>query len=137
MKKSLTILISIFWIILLIPKLTFGQEKKSYLTPKEYHTLDSLLIKKKVEFSFKNKKVAFISGHSVTHIQNKKVFFKQYITNYFKKNIKPTITYRVLNKQEKKKSGGYDVIVMQTPKILTKKQHYTNIKNLAHKTINL
>lgn len=115
---------------MVIPQMTFGQMSESNLTEQEVNLLDSLLLNKKSDFSFVSKKVAFISGHSATDIQNKYDFFKVHITSYLDKGLKPVITYRVLDKNEKLQSGGFDVIVMQVPKILTDKQHRINIEKL-------
>jgi hypothetical protein len=124
----------IFILFLLISLKSFSQnnnylDNNSILTEKEYSLLDSLLVKKN-NYSFKDKKVAFISGHSVTDIQTKKNFFEVHIYDYLNKEIKPIISYRLLNEQEKNDSGGFDVIVMQTPKVFTKKQMMLNIKKL-------
>lgn len=130
MKRHLIILFSVILSALVIPQMTFGQDAESNLSEHEAHLLDSLLLNDKSDFSFVNKKVAFISGHSATDIQNKHEFFKIHITSYLDKGQQPIITYRVLDKNEKSQSGGYDVMVMQVPKILTKKQHQINLDNL-------
>lgn len=115
------------------PKKTFGQtnESKSNLTIKEVQLLDSLLINKKSNFSFEGKKAAFISGHSATTIENKDYFFKYHINDVIERGLKPVITYRILEKEEVLQTGGYNVIIMQVPKLLTNKQHNTNLQNLA------
>tara|TARA_R110000868_G_scaffold161517_2_gene392023 strand:+ start:244 stop:645 length:402 start_codon:yes stop_codon:yes gene_type:complete len=133
MKRHLIILYSVISTALIIPQMTFGQIAESNLTEQEAHLLDSLLQNKKSDFSFVNKKVAFISGHSATNIQNKYDFFKIHINSYLDKGLNPIIKYRILDKNEKSQSGGFDVIVMQIPKILTKKQHQINIHNLKKK----
>lgn len=131
MKRHLIILICSISTNLVILNNLFGQEIKSNLTVKEQQLLDSLLFNKKTDFNFKDKKVAFISGHSGTDIENKKYFFKTFIFDYLDKGIDPIISYRILNEQERQMTNGYDVLVMQVPKIYTRKQHKVNLKNLA------
>ncbi|WP_299703150.1 hypothetical protein [uncultured Pontibacter sp.] len=131
MKRYLMLLTCAILTNLVFQNISFGQEVRSNLTVKEYRLLDSLLINKKTDFSFKDKKVAFISGHSGTDINYKDYFLKTFIFDYLDKDIDPVISYRVLNEQERLTTNGYDIIVMQVPKIYTSKQHKTNLKKLA------
>ncbi|MDO6388643.1 hypothetical protein Q4E40_00805 [Pontibacter sp. BT731] len=131
MKRYLMILTSTILTNLVFQNISFGQEISSNLTVKEQRLLDSLLTNKKTDFSFKDKKVAFISGHSGTDINHKDYFLKTFIFDYLDKGIDPVISYRVLNEQERLTANGYDIIVMQVPKIYTSRQHKANLKKLA------
>ncbi|WP_108211563.1 hypothetical protein [Pontibacter mucosus] len=131
MKRCLLILTCTIFINLVFQYISFGQEIKSNLTIKEQRLLDSLLINKKTHFSFKDKKVAFISGHSGNEINHKDYFLKKFIFDYLDKGINPVISYRKLSEQERQTANGYDIIVMQVPKIYTPRQHKANLKNLA------
>lgn len=131
MKRYLIILICSISANLVVLNNLFGQEVRSNLTVKEHLLLDSLLTNKKTKFTFQNKKAAFISGHSGTDIEGKDYFFKAFIFDYLNNGIDPVISYRVLNEQERQMSNGYDIIVMQVPKVYTPKQHKVNLENLA------
>ena len=131
MKIYLTSILLLLWAVMLTPIVSVGQDFESNLSSAEIQILDSLLIDKKNEFSFENKKVAFISGHSSTHIETKEDFFETYIYGPLDRGLNPVILFRELDSTDKAESGGFDVIVMQVPKLRTNKQHQLNIKKLA------
>ncbi|PKV62889.1 hypothetical protein [Pontibacter ramchanderi] len=133
MKILLTALFSIFLTAQAYSQDMPGVDNNPVLNLQESALLDSLFHKDRGAFSFTNKKVGFFAGHSVTDIQTKKDFFGVYILPYLAKNEKPLISYRKLDKNQKAKSGGYDVIVFMIPKVWTQKQLNKNLQTLANK----
>lgn len=130
------ILSNLVFFTLVLSSLSFSQTNiavndSPYLTKDEAKLLDSLLIKNSKDFSFKNKKAGFISGISAASIEKKSTFFNYHILDYLEKGVKPIITYRILNKSQKETSGGYEVLIMQTPKILRNKQLEDNLIKLS------
>jgi hypothetical protein len=131
MKRQLALILTLTW-----STWTFCQEStepltETNLTYKEWRLLDSILIDDKDNFSFEKKNTAFVSGHSATDIEDKEDFFKVFIYDYLNKGLEPIVMYRLLDQDQKQASGGYDVIVLQIPKILTDKQLAMNIQKLG------
>jgi hypothetical protein len=130
MKFLLTLILSLLWAPQCFSQTSVGLDNSPFLTKAEASLLDSLLLKNRENFSFTNKKVAFISGHSATDIKFKGQFFQEQILPELSRGQKPIIIYKLLNEKEKSSSGGYDLIIMQTPKLITKKQMALNLKRL-------
>jgi len=131
MKRHLALILTLTW-----TTWTFCQEStdpvtETNLTNKEWRILDSLLFDDKDNYSFETKKVAFVSGHSATDLEDKEDFFKIFIYDYLSKGLEPIVMYRLLDPNQKQASGGYDAIVLQVPKILTDKQLAMNIQKLG------
>ncbi|MDG1475737.1 MAG: hypothetical protein P8Q14_01185 [Vicingaceae bacterium] len=127
-------------LLLLLGFTGFGQihskhDEKSLLNEAEYKLLDTIFQKKRKTFSFNKKKVAFIQGHSFTDVVTKSEFFKRHIYSHIEKGIKFNILYMILTENQKKDSGGFDVIIYQTPKIMKKNQLKTNLGKLKSNSL--
>ena len=102
------------------------------LSTEEAELLNSLLEKLRDDFDFHDKKVAFITGSSGSHILSRTEYFAS-IHPWIVEGATPQISMLELTLEEKKKSGGYDVFVLSWVKIFTEKQKRNVIEKLAKK----
>jgi hypothetical protein len=99
--------------------LTNSEIKTDYtLTNKEARFLNTLFEKQRKDFDFQEKMVAYSSGTSGTQIEDKLAFFDRYLENVTHRN---DCSLVLLTKEEKEKSGGFDIVIMSPAKLFTKK----------------
>ena len=92
------------------------KNNSSQLTESETRLLDSLLLNKRNTFDFKEKVVAFVTGSSANKIITKDEFFETINTSANHK-IEVSLNMLILSAEEKKKSNGYDVIIISWSKV--------------------
>ena len=88
------------------------------LTSKEASFLNALFEKQRKDFDFQGKMVAYTIGTSGTQIEDKSAFFDRYLENATHGNVCSLI---ILTKEEKEKSGGFDIVLMSPAKLFTEK----------------
>ncbi|MBO9684754.1 MAG: hypothetical protein J7502_19140 [Flavisolibacter sp.] len=108
----------------------------NYTTPtsQEADFFNSMLKDKRGEFSFVNKKIAFVTGNSGATILSKSDYFKRCVKPWIVKGNRPQILMIRLTEEEKQKSGGYDVLVLSWVKLFTDNQKRRIINRLRKKT---
>jgi hypothetical protein len=98
---------------------TNSEVKADYtLTKKEASFLNALFEKQRKDFDFQGKMVAYTTGTSGTQIEDKSAFFDKYLENATHGNVCSLI---ILTKEEKEKSGGFDIVLMSPAKLFTTK----------------
>lgn len=98
---------------------TNSEIKADYtLTNEEASKLNTLFEKQRKDFDFQGKMVAYTIGTSGTQIEDKSAFFDMYIENVTHGNVCSLIQ---LTKEEKEKSGGFDIVLMSPAKLFTTK----------------
>ena len=110
---------------------SLGIDDNPILNEREVELLNSLLAESRIEFDFADKKVAFITGSNGRTIVSKSDYFKHSVIPWIEKDSKPQIFMVKLTEDEKKESGGYDVIVLSWVKIFTPKSQERAIKYLG------
>lgn len=103
------------------------------LSTREAELLNSLLEKSRNTFDFQGKKVVFVTGSSGSRILPKVEYFNTCINPWIEEGKTPQIFMVKLTKEEKNKSGGYDVFVLSWVKVFTNKQKRKIIEQLAEK----
>ena len=109
---------------------SLGIDDNPILNEREVELLNSLLAESRIEFDYTDKKVAFITGSNGRKIVSKSDYFKHSVIPWIEKDSKPQIFMVKLTEDEKKESGGYDVIVLSWVKIFTPKSKERAIKYL-------
>lgn len=100
------------------------------LTTVEANTLNLIFEKRRKDFSFLDKQVAYTVGTSGTQLENKIDFFDRYLTPVVNKGERNVCALILLTKEEKMESGGIDAIVMSPAKIFTVKHRKMVIQEL-------
>lgn len=88
-----------------------GIDDSPLLNGEESLVLNQLLEDQRDAFDFDNKKVAFFTGSLAGTIIEKSACFKGQIVPWLQKGDQPQISMIELNENEKRDSGGYDVLV--------------------------
>ena len=113
MKILITILIGLICVSGMAQ--TNSEIKADYtLTNEEASYLNSLFEKQRKDFDFQGKMVAYTIGTSGTQIEDKSAFFDRYLENATHGNVCSLI---LLSKEEKEKSGGFDIVLMSPAKL--------------------
>jgi len=89
----------------------FGQTTTPTLTDKEAAYFNGELFFERSKFDFNQKKIAFMSGSSISTVIDK----QQYFANWGGKDIENSLL--VLTEKEKMESGGFDAIIISWSKI--------------------
>ncbi len=133
--KSLLIISNFFWALGLFAQKSdsLGIDDNPILNESEVVLLNSLLAESRKGFDFTNKKVAFITGSNGRTIVSKSDYFKKSVIPWIEKGSEPQIFMVELTEDEKKESGGYDVIVLSWVKIFTPKSQKKAIQYLEYK----
>lgn len=98
---------------------TYTEVKVDYtLTNKEASFLNTLFEKQRKDFDFQGKIVAYTIGTSGTQIEDKAAFLDRYLENATHGNV---VSLIILTKEEKEKSGGFDIVLMSSAKLFTAK----------------
>ncbi len=98
---------------------TNSEIKADYtLTNEEASYLNTLFEKQRKDFDFQGKMVVYTIGTSGTQIEDKSAFFDRYLKNATYGNICSLV---ILTKEEKEKSGGFDIVLMSPAKLFTSK----------------
>jgi hypothetical protein len=108
-----------------------GIDDNPNLNEDETKLLNSLLDEKRDDFDFKDKKVAFLTGSSGRTIMAKSDYFKNSVIPWIDDGSRPQISMIKLTKEEKEKSGGYDVLVLSWVKALTRRGQRKIIEELG------
>lgn len=108
-------------------------ENTDTMNGKEISILNSILKNSRDTFDFERKQVAFISGSSGSKILTKSYFFNNCIYPWIEKEERPQVSMILLNEEEKKLSGGYDVLVLAWVKSLSNKQKQKILVKLSLK----
>lgn len=89
----------------------FGQTSSPILTDKEAAYFNGELFFERNRFDFHDKKIAFMSGSSISKVIDK----QQYFSNWGGKDIENSLL--VLTEKEKIESGGFDAVIISWSKI--------------------
>jgi len=100
------------------------------LTKEESSNINSLFEKKRNNFDFQGKIVAYTIGTSGTQIEDKSVFFDRYLNSAISGKNKNVCTLIILTKEEKTESGGFDAVIMSPAKVFTTKHREILIDQL-------
>lgn len=101
------------------------------LSRQEVELLNSLLKNERDTFNFQEKKIAFITGSSGYKIVTKAHFLDTCVRPWTTKGSKPQIFMVRLTQEEKKRSSGYDAIVLSWVKLFTEKQRKKTVNKLG------
>lgn len=134
MKTPLMITI-LFWTFTLTAQNydRIGTDDHPVLNKEEVKLLNSLLQETRDTFDFMDKKVAFITGSNGRTITPKSNYFKSSVLPWVEDGTRPQISMVKLSKDEKEKSGGYDVLVLSWVKVYTKRAHRKALNTLEQK----
>ena len=111
---------------------SFGADNITSLNRSEVDFFKSIMIERDEDsVDIINKQIAFITGGSGATILNKRTFFERQIFPWTKKGLKPPFSFIILTKEEKYKSGGYDLLMLSLVKMFTKSQRRKIINRLA------
>lgn len=78
-------------------------------------------------FDFKGKKLAFTYGNFGKSIKTKSFYFKYWGKEYYKNGNRVVNLYLILTPEEKKESGGFDVIVVSWSKFMINNKNRAKI----------
>lgn len=102
---------------------SMGINNEPYLNMYEVDFFNNIFLKQRKEFDFNKKKVAFLTGGSGKTLSDKKKYFdleKERLSRGYSGNGGTLI---ILDEEQRKETGGYDMIILYWSKILpTKKQ---------------
>lgn len=112
---------------------SIGIDNNPFLNKDEVKLLNSLLEEQRDTFNFTGKKVAFITGSNGRTLVTKSDYFKNSVKPWIEKNSKPQIFMVKLTKDEKERSGGYDVLVLSWVKVFTPRSKVKIIEKLGQK----
>ena len=108
-----------------------GLDDNPMLNEKEAELLNSLLTETRNGFDFNNKKVGFITGSNGGTVVSKSDYFNDLVIPWIEKDLVPQISMVKLTEDEKRKSGGYDVLVLSWVKVFTPKTQKGVINQLG------
>ena len=109
-----------------------GTDDNPIINKTEGEFLDSLLQVKSGAFELTNKRIAFIYGGSTGNaFQTKSAFFNENVLPWTSRGRVPHLFLVPLTEAEKKKSGGYDAIIVAWAKVFTKGQKEKMLSKLA------
>lgn len=106
---------------------SMGINNEPYLNIYEVNFFNSIFLKRRKEFDFNKKKVAFITGSSGKTLSDKKKYFdleKERLSRGYSGNGGALI---ILNEEQKQETGGYDAIVLYWSKILPTKKQFVKL----------
>lgn len=101
------------------------------LNVQELELLSSLLTNPIDTAEIRGKRIAFVTGSSGRKIITKATFFETNINPWIHKGLKPQVESILLTPDEKKLSGGYDVIVLSWVKYFSDRQRMRTIIRLG------
>lgn len=107
-----------------------GIEDSSKLNNLEADYFNKILVNKKQNFDFKDKKIGFFIGSSGNTLSSKKKYFdnlKGRLSNNYSGSSDQLV---ILTEAQKKESGGYDAIIVSWSKVLIKTATNSMIKKL-------
>ena len=105
-------------------------QTKYCLSAHEAEMLNSIFLKKRKDFDFSKKNVAFTVGIRGTHIENKDSFFEQYLNPVIEGKNRNVCSFILLTETEKT-NCEFDVVVMSPYKVFTRKDRERLIKGLS------
>jgi hypothetical protein len=130
MKTLLSILVGLISIAVIAQ--TNSDIQTDYaLTKEEASYLNLLFEKKRNDFDFQGKIIAYTIGATGTQIEDKSVFFDKYLNYAIIENNKNVCVLIILTKEEKTKSGGFDAVIMSPAKVFTTKHRNVLVRELA------
>lgn len=116
----------------------FGQEAETpkstgveTLTPQEAQRLNTLLDRSRGTFDFHGKRAAFITSSAGNRILSKADYFRDGTSDSLADDQVPQISIVELTRDEKNRSGGYDVLVLCYVKVFTDRQKRRIIERLS------
>lgn len=112
---------------------SLGIDNASSLNEFESDYFNELFKDSKGNFSFNHANVIFVTNPSGNKLISKNEYFNQLVKPWLIKGGKPPTSYKILSKDEKIKSGGYDVIVLSWVKIFTDKRQKKILKKAKKK----
>ena len=132
--RTIFYLSTFFWTIGLFAQNSdsLGLDDNPMLNENEVELLNSLLNETRDGFDFNNKKVAFITGSNGGKIVSKSDYFKNSLIPWIEKDSEPQVFMVKLTEDEKKKSGGYDILVLSWVKVFTPKTQERVIEQLGN-----
>ncbi len=101
------------------------------LNDKELELLCPLLTNSMNITEIRGKRIAFVTGGSGGKIITKSVCFETNINPWIRKGLKPQVQGLLLSPEEKKLSGGYDIIVLCWVKHYSGRQRMRTIIQLG------
>jgi hypothetical protein len=130
--KNFLFISSFFWTIGLFAQNSdsLGIDNNPFLNKKEVELLNALLTETRGDFSFTDKKVAFITGSNGRTIVSKSDYFQKSVIPWIQEDAEPQIFMIKLTEDEKLRSGGYDVLVLVWVKVFTPKTQEKVIRQL-------
>lgn len=108
-----------------------ARDKEDILSIQEADLLNSLIKQSQDTFDFHKKKVAFITGSNGGRILTKAEYFQTCINPWKEEGEIPQVLIIELTAEEKRKSGGYDALVLSWVKVFTDKRKGKVIKQLS------
>lgn len=96
---------------------SLGFDNNPFINASESKYLNMSLLQQNTEFDFTNKKVAFFIGSSNYQLRKKQEYFLE-VKECIKNKTRMADQFLVLNAEQKKESGGYDVFIISWSKIL-------------------
>lgn len=108
-----------------------ARDKEDILSIQEADLLNSLIKQSQDTFDFHKKKVAFIIGSNGGRILTKAEYFQTCINPWIEEGEIPQVLIIELTAEEKRKSGGYDALVLSWVKVFTDKRKGKVIKQLS------
>jgi len=112
---------------------SLGVDNASSLNEFEAGYFNELFKDSKGNFSFNNANIIFVTNPSGNRLVSKNEYFNKLVKPWLINGDKPQTSFRILSKEEKIKSGGYDVIVLSWVKIFTKKRQKKILKKAKKK----
>jgi hypothetical protein len=131
-----TLLVFIFDVSLLHSQIidSCGIDSVSILNNYESEYLNNYFEEQRDTFNFVNKKIVFVTGSSGSKIGNKKEYFDSIKRWKKEHNSRISTSLIILSNEEKKKSGGFDAIIIYWVKIFTDGRKNKIIKQLKNST---
>lgn len=135
--RTLILILTLFWSFELIAQNldSIGINDRHFLNNEEVKLLNTLLEKQRDTLDLTDKKVAFVTGSSGSMIKTKSDYFENSVKPWIEKDSKPQIFIVLLTEDEKRKSGGYDVLVLSWVKLFTDRRKRKIIEQLGTKTL--
>ena len=129
MKTIRNVLIGLFICVNGLSQTSSDLSTVSSLSSSEVNALNTIFIKKRKDFDFKEKVVAFTGGIRGTDIENKVLFFDKYL-NPVVEGKSRNVCALIFLTEEEKLVCGFDAIVMSPCKLFTKKDRKKLISKL-------
>ena len=125
-------------IFLLFAQTTFSQQTDSLgldnnpiLNPYESAYFNDAFKDQRGDFDFTNARIAFVTGSSGSRLIDKQYFFLEMVKPWLQNNSKPALGFVRLNEAEKRRSGGYDAVVLVWVKVFTKQRQRKIVRKLG------